>query len=255
VAAALVLVLAGCDDSGPERPSDPQIRQEAVAILEARNITGVTVDVKDGVVTLGGEAHDEATATAAADAVRQVEGVRQVESQITVAPPPKPIDPGNEDSLAQARVETALLANRELAGAKIATAVAGGVATLTGTVPSDAARAAAERTAASVEGVSSVNNQLQVVATTAVEDVPDDQIETDVQTLLDTVYSELLLTVDVKAGQVTVKGAVNTRNQIVEIARRIRQIKGVKNVDTHLLTILGGEGDERIGSPADKKTP
>jgi hyperosmotically inducible protein len=246
---AIALSFGGCESSSTAAPTDAQIRQEVAAILEARNLTGITVDVRGGLVTLGGQAADQAAVDRAIEAARLVDGVRQVESQIAVAPPDEKIEPEKPDTLLQARVDTALLANRDLAGARIRTAVAGGVATLTGTVPSEAAKASAERTAAGLTGIASVNNQLQVVAETAPVTVPDEQIKNDVETLLDTEYPDLLLTVDVKAGQVTIKGAVNTRNQIVEIARKVRQIKGVINVDTRLLTILGGEGNQRIGTP------
>ncbi len=61
-----------------------------------------------------------------------------------------------------ATVRARLGADPALRGAPISVSAAGGTVTLSGTVATAAQRAAAERTARSVAGVSAVNNQLKV---------------------------------------------------------------------------------------------
>jgi osmotically-inducible protein OsmY len=61
-----------------------------------------------------------------------------------------------------AAVRARLGADPALRGAPISVSAAGGTVTLSGTVATVALRAAAERTARAVAGVSAVNNQLKV---------------------------------------------------------------------------------------------
>jgi hyperosmotically inducible protein len=148
----------------------------------------------------------------------------------------------------------ALLANPKLAGAKPAVSVAGGVATLTGTVPSEDAKAVAEQTAKSIQGITSVVNQLEVVQV-AIANVPDEQIETEATTVLARTFPDLDLTIDVSKGVITVRGAVNSRAQILQVAQTLGQVKGAKGVNTKLLTVEGGESGERIGSQSPPSKP
>lgn len=53
-------------------------------------MTGTTVDVKDGVVTLSGECKDDACKAMCEKTVAAVKGVKSVVNNCTVAPPPPP---------------------------------------------------------------------------------------------------------------------------------------------------------------------
>ena len=253
LAIGLLAILAGaaaCDTAPEAARTDAQIRQEVVATLDAANLTDITVDVKDAIVTLGGEAPHQEAADRAIQLAKGAAGVREVENQIRVTTEPVPDVQPTPEGTRSAKLRLALLARSELAGSNITSSVdSAGVATLTGRVPSEEAKAVAERTARGLEGVTSVNNQLQVDPSLAVATVPDEEIQDSVTTALDTYFPDLLLTTTVKNGQVTVRGAVANRTQILKIAEALKQVKGVKNVDTHLLTVEGGE-DERIGAPA-----
>lgn len=66
------------------------------------------------------------------------------------------------DSRITAAVQGRLAADPELKGLAIAVATRGGAVTLTGTVRSSAQRAAAERAARAVDGVTSVTNTVTV---------------------------------------------------------------------------------------------
>lgn len=70
-----------------------------------------------------------------------------------VAPSPAPLD---------AAVRERLAVDPALRGAAVSVSAAGGTVTLRGTVATAAQRAAAERSALAVAGVSVVNNQLKV---------------------------------------------------------------------------------------------
>jgi hyperosmotically inducible periplasmic protein len=71
------------------QPSDSNVQQDVNAKISS--VSGVTADVKDGVVTLNGTVMDDATKAAAEDSVKTVKGVKSVSNNITVqAPPPPP---------------------------------------------------------------------------------------------------------------------------------------------------------------------
>lgn len=255
------ILTAGCSGS---TPTDAQIRSEIATALDASNISGVDVSVIDGVVTLTGTVPDQATADRVADIAKKAQGVKSVTSQLSVggngtpndgtgvAPgPPNPEGP----ALVAVRVNQALIANPGLAGAKIVvTGGEGNVMTLTGTVPTDAAKAEAERVTKAVKDVASVVNQLQVVAAVEVATIPDDQLKDSVNAVIDQQFKDLSLFVQVEKGVVSLSGAVPDRGTIVHVSTAIHAVKGVKAVDTTRLTVVGNnENDGRIGAPATKQ--
>ena len=69
--------------------------QAAITELTATTpaLSGVTADVKDGVVTLSGEFKDEASKAAAETAVKAIKGVKSLVNNGTVTPPPPPPAP------------------------------------------------------------------------------------------------------------------------------------------------------------------
>jgi hyperosmotically inducible protein len=263
---AVLAVGAACSTEGGGGTSDAQLRQEVASRLEAANLTTIEANVQNGVVTLTGTAPDEASSDKAAELARGVKGVASVTNQVQVAggsvvgltppgtvAPPQQIDVNNQDSLTQARVQQKLLADPALAGSNITPTVSGGVATLAGTVPSDSAKAAAEKTAKSVSGVTSVVNQITVTAV-QVASVPDDKIKDDVITVLDKSFPDLALFPEVKSGNVSLSGAVPNASVIVQVTKTIHGVTGVKAVDTSRLTVQGGEPDDKkIGAPATTK--
>ena len=62
-------------------------------------LSHLAVTVKDGVVTLSGEAKDEADRTNSEAAVKSIEGVKQVVNNTTIAPPPAPVEIAADDPL------------------------------------------------------------------------------------------------------------------------------------------------------------
>ena len=74
--------------------SDADLQKAATDKLTAEKVTGVTVDVKDGVATLTGEVADAAVKSKAEAAVKGVEGIKSVDvAKLTLKPLPTPPPP------------------------------------------------------------------------------------------------------------------------------------------------------------------
>jgi hyperosmotically inducible periplasmic protein len=73
------------------KPKDADIKAKIEAVLKADPMmSGTTVDVKDGVATIGGECKDDDCKAACEKAVAGIKGVKSVVNNCTVAPPPPP---------------------------------------------------------------------------------------------------------------------------------------------------------------------
>ncbi len=71
------------------KPKDADIKAKIEAALKADPMmTNTTVDVKDGVATIGGECKDEACKAMCEKTVAGIKGVKSVVNSCTVAPPP-----------------------------------------------------------------------------------------------------------------------------------------------------------------------
>ena len=76
------------------KPKDADIKAAVEKALAADPMmTGTTVDVKDGVVTIGGECKDDACKAGCEKIITAVKGVKSVVNNCTVAPPPPPPPP------------------------------------------------------------------------------------------------------------------------------------------------------------------
>lgn len=73
------------------KPKDADIKAAVEKALSADpSMTGTTVDVKEGVVTIGGECKDDACKTGCETIVAGVKGVKSVVNNCTIAAPPPP---------------------------------------------------------------------------------------------------------------------------------------------------------------------
>ena len=94
-------------------------------------LSGITADVKDGVVTLTGEVKDDAAKAASEAAIKSIKGVKSITNNITIAPPPPPPDPvvtSADDALTKGATD----ATKDFPTVKAA--VKDGVVTLTGEI-------------------------------------------------------------------------------------------------------------------------
>jgi len=145
-----------------------------VAMLEHLKSDGlrVQIDVKAGVVELSGQVGKRANRMLARDVAASVEGVREVRSRVEVAPAeatPPPVakfvgtvEHGFGDALLQAKVKGKLLEELGKTAFKVDVDAADGVVSLTGTVPDEARRELAVRTARATDGVKELHDLLKI---------------------------------------------------------------------------------------------
>ena len=85
-AVALLFVLGATSCKKKMKDADIQAAIETVLKADA-SMANTMVTVKDGVATLSGECKDEACKTNCAEAVKKIEGVKEVVNNCTVVPP------------------------------------------------------------------------------------------------------------------------------------------------------------------------
>lgn len=117
---------------------------------------GIVVHESNGIVELSGKVDNALSKSRAGRVAEVVRGVRAVSNRIEVAPIARP------DSDLERDIKSALKYGADTADMVIKVKVSGGVADLSGTVPSSQARQLAERVALGVRGVRSLNNGLDV---------------------------------------------------------------------------------------------
>ncbi|GAB3017919.1 hypothetical protein GCM10027051_23590 [Niabella terrae] len=122
--AAFTFALPACKGK-----SDAELKTAVEAALQANpDLSGTTVNVVDGVATISGELKDAATVAAAETAAKAVKGVKSVQNNTTIAPPPAPVEVNTDDSLS-GLVKDAIKDNPT-----VSASVSAGVVTLTGEI-------------------------------------------------------------------------------------------------------------------------
>ncbi len=85
------------------QPKDADVKAAVEAALQANPETaGLMVDVKDGIATVSGEVKDPAAQAAVQTTALGVKGVKSVQNNVSVAPPPPPVEITADDPLATA---------------------------------------------------------------------------------------------------------------------------------------------------------
>ncbi|MBU4317729.1 MAG: BON domain-containing protein [Proteobacteria bacterium] len=159
-----------------ERPAELSdtwiLTKVKTTLLFHRSVSGfaTNVDVKDGVVTLKGEATSKAQKDLATEYANDVEGVKAVNNVMTVAVAPvKPagkttsekmddVVEAFDDASITALVKTTLLYHRSTSGLKTTVETKEGVVTLSGKAKNVAEKDLAAKLASDVHGVKSVTN-------------------------------------------------------------------------------------------------
>lgn len=137
------------------------VQKELVSdpLLDAKDIV---VEVTGGVVSLTGTVPSQAQRTEATAAARRVAGVTTVDAMLAVA---LPADDYGDDAVLTRLANQALAANAAVPDSVKAT-VSNGNLFLTGTVSRNGQRDAAQDAAASVAGVLSITNEIDVLGDT-----------------------------------------------------------------------------------------
>lgn len=120
----------------------------------------ITVDVKNGIVTLKGVVAEEPHKTMAGETMNSLEGVKGVDNQLQLqAATPAP---AGADMLISSRVRLAIISHRTLRGVDVRFVVGNGRVTLSGTAESKAQIDLITEYIKDIEGVVEVNNEMGI---------------------------------------------------------------------------------------------
>ena len=141
------------------------------ALLFHRNVraTKTDVNVTGGIVSLSGKASSLAQKELTTEYAKDVDGVKEVKNQMTVAK--NPAKPGEtvgekiDDASVTAQVKASLLSHRSTSALKTKVETTDGVVTLSGIAKNAAEKSLVTKLATDVNGVSSVVNNMTVVTT------------------------------------------------------------------------------------------
>ena len=127
------------------------------------------MNVTDGIVSLSGEASSMAQKELTTEYAKDVEGVKGVKNQMTIAKvPAKPDETTGEkidDASITAQVKASLLSHRSTSALKTTVETTDGVVTLGGIAKNAAEKSLVTQLATDVNGVSSVVNNMTIDTT------------------------------------------------------------------------------------------
>lgn len=144
------------------------VRKVKLALLFHRNVNAgkTAVEVKDGIVTLKGEASSTAQKELTAEYAKDIENVKEVKNEMTVAATPEKAEQTAgekmDDASITAQVKTALLTHRSTSSIKTKVETRDGKVTLTGIAKNAAEKSLVTKLVTDIQGVTSVNNQMTV---------------------------------------------------------------------------------------------
>jgi len=151
----------------PAENSDGWISMQIkTSLLFNRNVSGIKtqVFVKDGIVTLKGEADSQAQKDLAGEYARDVKGVKDVKNEMTIAKvpgePKKTMSETIDDASITAQVKMLFLSHHSTSAFKTGVTTNNGVVTLTGKATSGAGKDMATKVARDVHGVTKVINNM-----------------------------------------------------------------------------------------------
>ena len=138
------------------------------ALLFHRNVraTKTDVNVKDGIVTLSGEANSQAQKELTTEYAKDVEGVKDVKNQMTVAKnpnkPDRTIGEKIDDASITAQVKSSLMSRRSTSALKTKVETTDGVVTVSGIAKNSAEKDLVTKFAEDIDGVKSVVNNMTI---------------------------------------------------------------------------------------------
>ena len=158
----------------PAEHSDGWIGMKVkTALLFHRHVraTKTDVNVTDGVVILSGEASSQAQKELTTEYAKDVEGVKAVKNEMTVAKAPaKPAETIGEkidDASITAQVKSSLMSHRSTSALKTKVETTDGVVTLSGIAKNDAEKSLVTKLVTDIEGVNSVINNMTIAVPVA----------------------------------------------------------------------------------------
>jgi osmotically-inducible protein OsmY len=153
----------------PAEHSDTWISMKVkTALLFHRNVSasGTTVYTKDGVVTLQGVAGSEAEKELTTEYAKDIDNVKSVENDMTIAKTQASVEPtlGDkiDDASITAQVKSSLLAHRSTSAIHTGVTTADGVVTVTGIAKNDAEKSLVTKLITDIDGVTRVINNMTI---------------------------------------------------------------------------------------------
>ena len=254
-----LLQVVGARQAKAVKASDDEVKDRVAKALEKDHaLEGSSFSVQsvhDGVVLLGGRADSVSDHLRAVQDASGVPGVRRVETEVQspdrladeeirrrestqTAGTGRGIGTAAHDMWITSDTKMRLLADSRTPATAIDVDTRDGVVTLWGSVPTAAAKTAAEENARKVSGVRRVVNQLQVVPESAKQTVKarDDELQSQVQRAIDgrDDLEGAKIDVDVKNGVARLKGTVADDTQRLAAAITARSTPGVRAVQDDL---------------------
>ena len=138
------------------------------ALLFHRNVsaTGTDVDVKDGIVTLTGEASSLAQKELTTEYAQDVDNVKGVKNDMTIALTPKTpnanLGDKIDDASISAQVKSSLLSHHSTSALRTTVSTTDGVVTLGGVAKNGAEKSLVTKLATDINGVTSVINNMTI---------------------------------------------------------------------------------------------
>lgn len=154
---------------GPDEGSDSWISMQVkYSLLYNRHVSGINtqVFVNDGIVTLQGEAENQAQKDLAGEYAKDIKGVKDVKNEMTIAKipsePKQTMGEKIDDASITAQVKMALLLHHSTSSFKTGVETNDGVVTLSGEASSGAGKDLAGKVASDVNGVINVVNNMTI---------------------------------------------------------------------------------------------
>jgi len=235
--AVAVAVLVGSSQPVRATGTDERIVaafRKSYVYMEYLKDEPITINSKDGVVTLAGAVWNDAHKSMARDVAAALPGVISVDNQIEVKGGP----PVQSDAYLKMKVKTALLFHRNVNAHKTEVAVTNGVVRLTGEATSPAERDLTTELVKDIAGVKSVQNEMQVAANpgqlheTMVEAIDDASITAQAKAVLlwHRATGVLRTKVATTEGVVMVGGQARNAAEKELVSKLVADIHGVKSV-------------------------
>ena len=153
----------------PAEHSDTWISMKVkTALLFHRNVsaTGTTVYVKNGIVTLQGEASSLAEKELTTEYAKDVDNVKEVKNNMTIAKTPaiprETVGDKIDDASITAEVKSSLLSHRSTSALHTTVSTTDGVVTLSGIAKNDAEKSLVTKLVTDINGVTSVINNMTI---------------------------------------------------------------------------------------------
>jgi hyperosmotically inducible protein len=237
---AAVLIFAVVSETALQAsPEDRKIEETARASYNFRTVLAgrVSVQSRNGVVTLSGLVEDMEDVALAADMIYALPGVARINNEIMV----QASVAKHSDAWVALRIRRRLLAQANVNAAATTIEVKEGVVTLTGTAENAAQKELTAVCAQDVDRVKSVRNELVVSASVpagavAGEVIDDASITSQVRRTLLThrTTSSISTGIETKDGVVAVTGEVATAAEKAFVTKLAEGVRGVKAVNNQM---------------------